>query len=564
MKSRAWGSGLAAVVALAVTGAPAAAQGTVFVNTTEDLPPEPQYCLPAQICPLRSAIERAEGGATVRACYDATEIAEGKVPKGKACRGAAKPLTTADKGFDAATGKWVFEFNHNLPYTLGKGGAKIDFTADIDGWAGPQDNKIAIGPGDNKMDHALVIESSNNVLQGFDVRGEFTNAAITIRAGLDSGTVANNQIGPGLVFAALPGIGVRMSGPEVRENRFVGNWCGIAGDGTRIERNRDDCVQLADGASANQIGGPEAKDRNIFAASDLGSGVILQDIRTTDNVIEGNWFGLDATGKRAGNEAGVTIKLGARGTRITGNVISGNDQSGISIFDNSAATQITGNTIGESPDGTVCVGNGNYGVSMTGSVDDSVVSGNRIVCNVKGGVLISGAGCQKNRVSRNSIARNNGDAIRVASGANGNIRLPTLNNTTTTRIVGAACPGCLVEVFSDTGDEAEVFEGEVRADQATGLFIFDKPDGFRHVFVKVVGTDPNGNSSGLSLKRAVPAGRTPTATAVVATLTPWPSTTPTPGTPGTPETPEATPTADGIRDVFVPAVFKSYALVAGQ
>ncbi|MCE7938924.1 MAG: right-handed parallel beta-helix repeat-containing protein [Chloroflexi bacterium CFX6] len=564
MKPRAWGSGLAAIVGLALTGAPAAAQGTVFVNTTEDLPPEPQYCLPAQICPLRSAIERAEGGATVRACYDATEIAEGKVPKGKPCRGAAKPLTTADPGYDPATGKWVFDFSHNLPYTLGKGRARIDFTADIDGWAGPADNKIAIGPGDNAMDHAIVIESSENVLQGFDVRGEFTNAAITIRAGLEGGNVVGNQLGPGLVFAALPGIGVRMSGPEVKNNRFVGNWCGIGGDGTRIERTRDDCVQLADGTAGNQIGGPEAKDRNIFAASDLGSGVIVQDIRTTANVIEGNWFGLDATGKKAGNEAGITIKLGARGTRITGNVISGNDQSGISIFDNSAATEITANTIGESPDGSTCVGNGNYGVSMTGSVDDSLVSGNRIACNVKGGVLISGAGCQKNRVTRNSITRNNNDAIRVASGANGNIRLPTINNTTATRVVGAACPGCVVEVFSDTGDEAEVFEGEVQADLATGLFIFDKPEGFRHVFVKAVGTDPNGNSSGLSVKRAVPVGRTPTATAVVVSPTPWPTTTATPGTPGTPQTPEATPTTVGIRDVFVPAVFKAFALTVDR
>lgn len=518
----------------------------VFVNTTEDLPVEQQHCLPQQICTLRAAIEKVQqgSGGVVRACYAAAEV-----PNGKPCRGSAKPLTKSDPGYDANTGKWVFEFTNDIAYTFSSGAAQIDFTLDIEGWAGPEDNKIVISDGDQEMEHALIIESSHNVLKGFEITGSFGGSAITVRKGLGEGGATENQLGPGLVFAGIrPGIGVRISHRDVHGNRFVGNWCGVTGDGTERASNQEDCVQLVDGTGRNVIGGPNPEDRNIFAASSLGVGVSVEGGTTIENTIQGNWFGLDARGNKLSNTAGITIKDGAIATRILGNVISGNAQSGITIFDASNQTEIRGNTIGESPDRSTCIGNGNYGISLSGRPSNSLITENRVACNASGGVIINGAGTKGNRVTQNSITNNDGDAIRVGQGANGGIRLPTINNTTATRVSGNSCPACLVEVYSDPGDEADAYEGSVKADAATGLFIFDKPQGFQHVFVKVTGTDPSNNTSGLSQKRSVPLGRTPTAS-------------PSPTNPPTPTPPTGTVVATAtdkpvIHDIFVPWVAK--------
>ncbi len=526
-----------------------------YVNTTEDLPIVQEQCLPQQICTLRAAIEKAQargasGGGIVRVCYNPADT-----PKGKPCRGAAQPLKTSDPGYDPASGKWVFEFAKDMPYAFSEPGTQLDFTLDIDGWAGPQDNKIVIQPGPVQMNHAFILEGSGTVLKGIEIRGDLQGAAITVRDAFTGNPVSHNQLGPGLILAGIrPGVGIKLSGAAVADNRVVGNWCGITGDGTKIARNQEDCVQITEGSGNNTVGGPDPADRNIFAASQIGVGVAVEDGSTVGNTIQGNWFGLDAKGSPIGNTAGVTIKTGALETRILDNVISGNELSGITIFNNSQRTEIRGNTIGESPDRATCIGNGNYGIELSGSASNSVIEHNRIACNGKGGVLVTGQGTRGNRISQNSIANNKThEAIRVGQGANGGIRTPQINGSMNTRVTGQACPGCTVEVFSDPDEEADVFEGSVQADRSSGLFIFDKPEGFANFFVKVTGTDPNNNTSSLSVKHAVGTGRTPTATTRPATGTP------TPTTPGTPGTVEATPTqGPTIRDIYVPVTQKNH------
>jgi len=532
------------------------AQRTYFVNTTEDLPLEPNHCIGPALCTLRAAIERAEqGGGVVRACYDPAET-----QGGKACRGGARPLKQSDAGFDPATGKWIFEFGNTIPLTFGEDATTLDFTLDIEGWAGPQDNKIVIDPGVEALEYAIVVESSNNVFKGFEIRGPFADVAITVRHTFDdSAGASNNQFGPGLILSGLqPAVGIRMKGPKVTGNRFVGNWCGITGDGTTVSRNQQDCVEIQEGSSGNIVGGATAAERNIFAGSRLGAGITIAGPKVDNTIVQGNWFGLDAKGNKVGNGTGIAIRSEAHNTRIFGNVISGNEQSGISIFNFSQRTEIRGNTIGESPDRSACIGNGNYGITLNGQPSSSVIEENRIACNGLGGVLITGSGARANRVSRNSITNNAGNAVKIEQGANGGIRAPTINNTTGGRIIGAVCPGCVAEVYSDSGDEADTYEGSVPSDGATGLFIFEKAEGYRHTFVKVAGIDANNNTSPLSAKRAVSGGRVPTATP---TRTPTATRTASPtleGTPpsetATPEGPSPTPTAtpEVIRSIFFP------------
>lgn len=533
---------------LHLTEDPALAQApSWYVNTTEDLPLVQEQCLPGQICTLRAAIEKAEsrGQGIIRACYVPSEV-----PRGKPCRGAAQPLTTSDVGYDPVSGKWVFQFARAQPFALALGKTQLDFTLDVEGWSGPQDNKIVIEPGPNQMEHAITIEGSDTVLKGFEIRGKFEGAAITVRDAFTGSPVSNNQIGPGLILAGIrPGIGIKVAGAIATNNRIVGNWCGITGDGTVVARNQEDCIQLTEGTVGNIIGGPDPADRNIFAASQLGAGVAVEEGNTFGNTIQGNWFGLNAKGEKVGNTAGIAIKSGAVETRILDNVISGNELSGITVFNNSSKTEIRGNIIGQSPDRATCIGNGNYGIEISGSSNNSVIEANRIACNDKGGVLVTGSGTRANRISQNSITNNAGSAIRIGQGANNNIRQPQINNVSQTRVTGNACPACTVEVYSDPADEADIYEGKVQADMATGLFIFDKPEGFANAFVKVTGTDPNYNTSSLSAKQSVPAGRTPTATARPETLTPTPPT----------GSAEATPTQrPQIFEVYVPVTVKVF------
>jgi RHS repeat-associated protein len=65
-------------------------------------------------------------------------------------------------------------------------------------------------------------------------------------------------------------------------------------------------------------------------------------------------------------------------------------------------------------------------------------------------------------------------------------------------VTGIACPGCTVEIFSDSNDEGEVYEGQTRADVA-GAFAFDKGNLLTGPHVNATATDAAGNTSEFSV-----------------------------------------------------------------
>lgn len=530
---------------LMVHGETAAAQGAfIYVNTTEDLPTSSSHCVPQQICPLRSAIERIESDprqGTIRACFDPS------VPGAKRCSPLAKPLSVDDPGYDPVTGKWTFQFADNgLALTLSNGGTSIDFSLDIEGWADPGDNKFVIDPGEASLEHALIVESSNNAMRGFDITGGFNGAAIVVREGLLGESTANNQFGPGLAFYDLrPGVGILIRDRKSIGGKIVGNWCGITGeDGTDLRPLQDDCVQLSLGASGIQVGGPSIADRNIFAGSTIGSGVSIAE-GSSNNLVQGNWLGLNAAGEPAGNEGGVTIKLGSLRNQVIGNHISGNDQSGIAIYEGSVGTSIRDNWIGLKSDGETCAGNGELGIQINNNVTGTIIEQNRIACNDKGGINVRGGNSTGNEMHRNLIWNNGGRAIEVAQGANGRVQPPRISQATAARVIGTAqsCRGGLVEIYSDPKGEAIKFEGELQADAATGLFLFEANPPISNLFVSANCTDTNKNSSGMSEKVSIQ-GSVPTD---MPTATTRPSPTP---------DPSGTQTST-LYNLFVPAVYKN-------
>ena len=80
------------------------------------------------------------------------------------------------------------------------------------------------------------------------------------------------------------------------------------------------------------------------------------------------------------------------------------------------------------------------------------------------------------------------------------IAAPVITQLTESHIGGQACPGCVVEIFSDPGDQGFRYEGSTIADQA-GNFQYAKrlygPN------VTATSTDSAGNTSQFSSPSAI-------------------------------------------------------------
>jgi CSLREA domain-containing protein len=192
----------------------------------------------------------------------------------------------------------------------------------------------------------------------------------------------------------------------------------------------------------NQIGGTSASLRNVMSGND-GAGLVL--ISAEDNVVEGNYIGLDRTGTIAipnGDpvsstlESGISVNVLAFNNRIGGtasgqrNVISGNADLGIYVTDGAGSgpggNLFQGNFIGTDASGTMAVPNGRVGILMNG--DNNTIggsaanAGNTIAGNVLSGIYVNADNVtiRGNRigvdVSGNPMGNNHGISTDEATG----------------------------------------------------------------------------------------------------------------------------------------------------
>lgn len=275
-------------------------------------------------------------------------------------------------------------------------------------------------------------------------------------------------------------------------------------------------VIIHDG-SANQIGGGTWGARNEMSRWDyyvdhLGSGIILTG--TSDNWVynndiklnaesgiavmdsPGNWIG-DGPGRpnriTQNNGNGVLIAGSAskfnrlRGNEIGTDVAStdlGNALSGIRI-ENGAANNLIGNSR-----------------SMILNGRSALVPGPNIIgYNGDHGVAVSGAASLGNSISNNSIFNNGQDGIHNELGGNHELAPPTNVTFGVSAVTGDAAdlsatpPGSIVQVFSDTADQGQVFLGEttVRAGGGWSLAALP-PMPYSHLNVNIT-SSTDGSSS---------------------------------------------------------------------
>ena len=230
------------------------------------------------------------------------------------------------------------------------------------------------------------------------------------------------------------GGGVEIAGATATGNVVEGNFIGTTADGLAARGNSGSGVYV-NGAPSNTIGGTSTAARNVISKN--GDGVKISGSASTGNVIEGNHIGTNAPGAVAlGNSSQGVYISSAPGNTIGGtaagarNVISGNTGRGITIS-GSAATDnyVQGNYIGTDATGIANVRNSSDGIyisSANNTIGGTTEAARNIIAfngrNSSGecvvttysGVYINSSTAQSNVVEGNSIG------VTVSGGYAGN------------------------------------------------------------------------------------------------------------------------------------------------
>ena len=300
------------------------------------------------------------------------------------------------------------------------------------------------------------------------------------------------------VIAGNGGGGIRVDDTDDME--IVGNHIGVGEDGRTMMGNRSGIVMQLDivpgSCKRNKIGGPTPEERNVIAGS-AESGIWFG-TACEDNVIEGNYIGLDAGGTLArANGRGIDLGM-SRANRVVGNVISGNSGHGIhmgtedltkhaSIVFPATRQVIAGNNVGLSADGAAAVPNGGSGIVIAhGSWlntlggpdprDGNIVSGNALWGVEIGGPISngpeSGARTQDNQVSGNWIGvAGSGDA-EVGNRAGG---IRVLNSSD--NVIGGMRPSEKNVVSGNRVHGLAIYGRFSTGNRVLGNFIGLAPDG---------------------------------------------------------------------------------------
>jgi hypothetical protein len=352
-------------------------------------------------------------------------------------------------------------------------------------------NNADEGPG--TLRQALLDASRYDVIT-FDPAVFPPDAPVTIR--LSGGLSPLEQ---GYLTIDASNAGVVLDGSHITVPEFV-HGIVISSDyniirGLQIVGFTDAGIALNPGSQYNVIGG----DRDI-GDGPLGQGnrisgnhfgIGMWEATTSHNTIQGNYIGVTLDGTAAwGNPGGGIHSNGAAQNLIVDNVISGNESVGIMLCCvEEGRNVVIDNLIGVGPTGNP-IGNGEAGITIDRTRHNVIGPGNVIAYNLGDGISFWDD-VPYNSVTQNSIHDNGGRGIAQSSPPPPSI----LGFDLETGIVsGTACASCIIEIFSDGGDEGGSYEGQTQADE-NGAFSFEKGTSLMGPFLTATATNPDGNTS---------------------------------------------------------------------
>ena len=384
----------------------------------------------------------------------------------------------SDAGFSAVSGVWTIRPASALP-NLTDGGTVIDGTTQ------------GVHLGDrNPLGPEIEIDGTNAAnANGFNIKSP-------------------DNIITGLIINRVTYTAIEVNGALARGNIIVGNYIGTDPTGMVAQGNHFGGIWIRFGANNTRIGGPTASDRNLISGTTTsvnlatGNGVYVDE--ADSNWIVGNYIGVnrEGTAKLPNINAGVCMrecKFNIVGGTDPGsaNIISGNGWLGIVLrIPTGRNNTICGNYIGTDTTGRINLGNGSYGIRFDfGAQKNTIGPGNIVAFNGSHGIIMSHDSTLCNTITRNAISRNGDSGIANEDGGNGMISPPTLTAASASFVRGIALPNSTVELFSDSLEEGEIYEGTVTAD-AIGIFTWSGTVSGPHVTATC--TDADGNTSAFS------------------------------------------------------------------
>ncbi len=253
------------------------------------------------------------------------------------------------------------------------------------------------------------------------------------RIGVDVHGVSNAAQGNVVSGNNANGIWIEHLGTD--HNLVAGNFVGTTANGSGALHNAWHGVHLVQAAS-NTIGGITPVARNLISGNE-GNGMLIEGNSATNNVVQGNYVGVNANGDTAlANRGSAGIRIQSPNNLIggsapgAGNLISGNRRIGIGlVFSGATNNVIEGNYVGTNADGSAALGNGGNGIEIN-SASNNVIggaapgAGNVLSGNAESGIaLVSASGMQilGNTIGTNAAGteavKNGLDGIYVQSGA---------------------------------------------------------------------------------------------------------------------------------------------------
>ena len=390
--------------------------------------------------------------------------------------------------------------------------------------------------------------ASGNVVQGNYIGtdaagtgdlGNFTNGVSIEQTG--DNTIGGTTAAARNIISGNDRDGIVIAGTNANGNVVQGNYIGTNVFGTAALPNSMNGVVIFRDPASNIIGGTTPGERNVISGNTL-SGVAFQGIPSaglipTNNVVQGNYIGTDATGTADVGNVNDGVRIAAANNNLiggaspeAGNVISGNDDLGIQVGGFVAAETADSNTIQNNLIGTNAAGTGDLGNTAAGlqifNGSNNVIggapgSGNRIAFN-QAGVAIVGTSNVGNSVLANSIFANDlrgidlgynletpNDTGDADTGPNNFQNYPVLSRVTTvagmTTVAGTlnSTPNStfLVEFFSVANPDSSFF--------GVGF-----GEGDTYLATRTVTTDASGDANfSFALPGVIPLGGYVTATA---------------------------------------------------
>lgn len=255
------------------------------------------------------------------------------------------------------------------------------------------------------------VAASNNVIEG-NVIGTSVNGNVAIPNTTDGILVinaSNTRIGSSTttatrnVISGNGGSGVTFTQAGTTGGLVVGNFIGVASNGTTPLGNTLNGVSLTSGATNVQIGGSSALSQNVISANKSNGISILAN--SNNNRVSRNKIGTTVSDAPLGN-VGSGIAIQSSGNTIGGanvnfqNVIAGN-ANGITV---SGATAIN-NTIAFNTIGTDTAPNVSRGIQFLSNASSNTVGPSNSIRRNETGIRIND-GSIRNKITQNSISEN--------------------------------------------------------------------------------------------------------------------------------------------------------------